>query len=129
VASFVNLMQLAGTLDAEDHPFIEVEGQEVACVTAFETAGSQAALFRLLAGQRIPAHTHSAIDDIFFGVRGTGRIRIWRDGGETEDHQVEAGTLVVVTPETPHEVSCAGDEFCYILLQAPREHYDNLPYP
>jgi hypothetical protein len=100
VASFVNLMQLAGTLDAEDHPFIEVEGQEVACVTAFETAGSQAALFRLLAGQRIPAHTHSAIDDIFFGVRGTA-----------------------------HEVSCAGDEFCYILLQAPREHYDNLPYP
>lgn len=124
----VDLQQLTQTLEGEGHPTIEVEGQEIACISAFESGESQAALFLLGPGQRIPAHTHSAIDDIFFGVKGQGRIRTWNPGGETEDHRVGPGTLIVVTPETPHEVSCTGDEFCYLLLQAPRERYDNLPY-
>jgi quercetin dioxygenase-like cupin family protein len=107
---------------------IEVEGQRIACVQVLETARSQAALFRLGPGQRIPAHTHSAIDDIFFGLRGHGRIRTWDRQGAPRDHPIEAGTVFLVEPETPHEVSCAGDEFCYVLLQAPKELYDSHHY-
>ena len=98
---------------------IDVEGQRIACATLFETSRSRAAIFRLRPGQRIPAHTHSSIDDVFFCVRGVGRIRTWA---------VEPGMVFLVEPGTPHEVSCAGDEFCYVLLQAPAEQYDSRHY-
>jgi quercetin dioxygenase-like cupin family protein len=104
---------------------IDVAGQRIAYAPLFETQRSQAAVFRLLEGQRIPAHTHSAIDDIFFGVRGRGRIRTWDGHGAARDQAVGPGMVVLVEPETPHEVSCAGDDFCYVLLQAPKERYDS----
>jgi quercetin dioxygenase-like cupin family protein len=107
---------------------IDVEGQRIACATLFETSRSRAAIFRLRPGQRIPAHTHSSIDDVFFCVRGVGRIRTWDTGGVPHDHAVEPGMVFLVEPGTPHEVSCAGDEFCYVLLQAPAEQYDSRHY-
>lgn len=109
-------------------PVIEVDGQRITGSVLFETSQSQAAVFRLGPGQRIPAHTHSAIDDIFFCVRGAGHIRIWDAAGTPRDHPIAPGTVFVVPPETPHEVSCAGREFCYVLLQAPKEQYDNHRY-
>ncbi len=124
----IDLQQLAETLRSDGHPAIDVEGQAIPCVTAFKTIQSQAALFLLRPGQHIPAHTHTSIDDIFFGVEGRGRIRTWNAGGQPEDRHVEPGTLLAIPPETPHEVSCADDEFCYLLLQAPREQYDNISY-
>jgi quercetin dioxygenase-like cupin family protein len=113
---------------ARGGPTIDVAGQRIACAPLFETARSQAALFRLLPGQRIPAHRHSAIDDIFFCVRGRGRIRIWDAAGTARDHPIEPGAVFMVQPETAHEVACAGDEFCYVLLQAPKELYDSHAY-
>lgn len=124
----IDLQQLAETFKSEGQPTIEVEGQVISCIMVFQTSQSQAALFLLRSGQHIPAHTHSSIDDIFFGVRGRGRIRTWNTEGGPDDRHVEAGTLVVVPPETPHEVYCVGDEFCYLLLQSPKEQYDNIPY-
>ena len=97
---------------------------EIAYAPLFETARSRARLYRLRPGQRIPAHSHSSIDDIFYCVRGQGRIRTWESGGTTQDHSIEPGTVFLVEPETPHEVSCRGTEFCFVLLQAPRERYD-----
>ncbi|HKV46253.1 MAG TPA: cupin domain-containing protein [bacterium] len=123
-----DLNQAADRL-ARGGPTIDVEGQQIACAPLFETARSQAALFRLRPGQRIPAHRHSAIDDIFFCIRGRGRIRTWDAGGAAVDHPVEPGAVFLVQPETPHEVACAGDEFCYVLLQAPKELYDSHAYP
>jgi len=97
---------------------------EIAFVPLFETARSRARLYRLRPGQRIPAHTHNFIDDIFYCVRGEGRIRTWDSGETVRDHSIEPGTVFLVEPETPHEVSCQGDEFCFVILQTPRERYD-----
>ncbi len=112
----------------KEGPTIDVEGQQIACAVLFETSRSQAALFWLRPGQRIPAHTHSFIDDVFFCVRGHGRIRTWDADGAAQDYPVEPGTVFLVEPETPHEVSCLEGEFCYVLLQAPRERYDSHHY-
>jgi quercetin dioxygenase-like cupin family protein len=128
MTSCLDLVELVERSAREGGPAIEIEGQMITCHPAFETPRTQAALFRLQAGQRIPAHMHSAVDDIFFGVRGTGRIRIWDSTGGTQEHRLEAGTLIVVTPETPHEVSCVGDEVWYVLVQAPKALYDNMAY-
>lgn len=113
---------------AQGGPTIEITGQQIASAVLFETPRCQAAVFRLRPGQRIPAHTHSAIDDVFFCVGGAGRIRTWDVGGAAHDHSIEPGTVVLVPPETPHEVSCAGDAFSYVLLQAPAERYDSHRY-
>ncbi|GEM_PF-2089510 len=126
-ARSVDVTQAVAKLAQGGH-VIEVEGQQIARTVLFETAQSQAAVFRLGPGQRIPAHTHSAIDDIFFCVGGQGRIRVWDADGAPHDHAIAPGVVFVVPPETPHEVSCAGGEFCYVLLQAPKERYDNRRY-
>lgn len=94
----------------------------------YETARSQAELYLLRPGQRIPAHQHSAIDDVFVGVRGRGRIRVWDADGEHMDHAVEPGSVLVVEPGSPPEVSCDGDEFCYVLTQSPKDEYDSVSY-
>ncbi len=107
---------------------VNVAGQQIACSSLFDTPRCEAALFRLRPGQLIPAHTHAAIDDVFFGLRGRGRIRTWDARGVPHEHPVEAGTMVLVEPETPHEVACAGDEFCYILLQTPKDRGDHHAY-
>ena len=97
---------------------------EIAYAPLFETARSRVRLYWLRPGQRIPAHTHSFVDDIFYCIRGSGRIRTWDSGGTAQEHAIEPGTVFLVEPETPHEVSCRGDEFCFVILQAPRERYD-----
>ena len=61
-------------------------------------------------------------------MRGRGRIRTWDASGKAADRVVEAGSVVVIEPGTPHEVSCAGDEFCYVLTQSPKDEYDNVSY-
>lgn len=124
----VDLHRLADTLKSEDRPTVDVDGQVISCVVAFQTAQSQTTLFLLAPDQHIPAHTHNSIDDIFFGLEGTGRIRTWDAAGQSQDWDVKPGTMVVVPPETPHEVFCAGAEFCYLLLQTPKDRYDNIPY-
>ena len=108
---------------------VDVNGQPILCVSVYETARSQAEIYLLRPGQRIPPHMHSAIDDVFVGVRGRGRIRTWDAAGEPIDHIINAGTVLVVEPGNPHEVSCAGDEFCYVLTQSPKEQYDSVSYP
>ncbi len=106
----------------------EVHGQPILCVSVYETSRSQAEMYLLRPGQRIPAHRHSAIDDVFVGIRGRGRIRTWDRAGKPVDHTIEAGSVLVVEPGNPHEVSCLGDEFCYVLTQSPKDEYDNVSY-
>jgi hypothetical protein len=67
-------------------------------------------------------------DGVGVGVRGRGRIRTWDPAGSAVDHLIEAGSVLVVEPGNPHEVSCAGDEFCYVLTQSPKEQYDSVSY-
>jgi quercetin dioxygenase-like cupin family protein len=107
---------------------VEVDGQPILCVSVYETPRSQAEMYLLSPGQRIPAHQHTGIDDVFVGMRGRGRIRTWDAGGKSVDHMIEAGSVLVVEPGNPHEVSCAGEEFCYVLTQSPKEQYDSLSY-
>jgi len=123
-----DLNALMRLLDSGGVAPVEVDGQPILCVSVYETSRSQAEMYLLRPGQRIPAHRHSAIDDVFVGIRGRGRIRTWDRAGEPVDHTIEAGSVLVVEPGNPHEVSCLGDEFCYVLTQSPKDEYDNVSY-
>jgi len=109
----------SGTVEPED-----IDGQPTLSLRVYETERSQAELYLLRPGQKIPAHQHSGIDDVFLGVRGQGQIRIWDPAGNHVDHVVKAGVIVVVEPGTPHEVSSVDGDFVYVLTQSPRERYD-----
>lgn len=123
----VKLRTLVESLRSGDVAPVDVDGQPILAVQVYETDRSQAELYLLRTGQRIPAHRHSAIDDVFLVLEGRGRIRIWDSDGKQSDHVVERGAVMVVEPGTAHEVSCDGDEFVYVLTQSPKEHYDLLP--
>lgn len=123
----VRLQTLVESLRSGDVAPVDVDGQPILAVQVYETDRSQAELYLLRTGQRIPAHRHSAIDDVFLVLEGRGRIRIWDSDGKQFDHVVERGAVMVVEPGTAHEVSCDGDEFVYVLTQSPKEHYDLLP--
>ena len=128
MATAKDLNGLVELLDSGGVAPVEVDGQQILCVTVYETARSQAEMYLLRPGQRIPPHKHSAIDDVFVGVRGLGRIRTWDPASRAVDHLIEAGSVLVVEPGNPHEVSCAGDDFCYVLTQSPKEQYDSVSY-
>ncbi|TAN31800.1 cupin domain-containing protein [bacterium] len=128
MAASRDLNALVDRLLAGGGTAVDVEGQPILFLPVYETPRSQAELYLLRSGQRIPAHRHSAIDDVFVGVRGRGRVRVWDADGKHEDHTVEPGSVVVVEPGSPHEVSCAGEEFCYVLTQSPKEAYDSVSY-
>jgi len=48
---------------------VEVDGQQIPCVSVYETARSRALMYLLRSGQRILPHKHSAIDDVFVTYR------------------------------------------------------------
>lgn len=123
----VNLEALVAKMRSGGVEPADVAGQPILCAPVYETQRSQAELYLLRPGQKIPAHVHSAIDDVFVGVSGRGLIRTWDAAGNQTDHSVVAGSVVVVEPGTAHEVSCAGDEFGYVLTQSPKESYDIHP--
>ncbi len=128
MATSQDLNVLVEQLRSGSVPTVDVAGQPIRCASVYETARSQAELYLLTAGQKIPAHEHSAIDDVFVGLRGRGRIRIWNAEGDHVDQDIEPGWVVVVEPGDPHEVSCNGDEFCYVLTQSPKDEYDSVSY-
>ena len=128
MATLKDLNALVHLLDSGGVAPVEVDGQQILCVSVYETLRSQAEMYLLRSGQRIPPHKHSAIDDVFVGMRGRGRIRTWDGAGKPVDHTIEAGSVLVVEPGNPHEVSCLGDEFFYVLTQSPNDEYDNVSY-
>ena len=64
------LTALVDLLDSGAVAPVEVDGQPILCVSVYETARSQAEMYLLRPGQRIPPHKHSAIDDVFVGLGG-----------------------------------------------------------
>lgn len=124
----VNLQALVKRLRSGDVAPVDVDGQAILAVQVYETDRSQAELYLLRAGQKIPAHRHSAIDDVFLVLDGRGRIRTWDSHGNHHDHAVERGAVIVVEPGTAHEVSCQGEEFVYVLTQSPKERYDMVAF-
>lgn len=124
----MNLDELLASLRSGRVAAVDVAGQPILCTAVYETDRSQAEIYLLRPGQKIPAHVHSEIDDVFLGVSGRGLVRTWGAGGHATDQTVVAGTVVVVEPGTPHEVSCSGDEFGYVLTQSPKERYDIRPH-
>jgi len=128
MATLHDLNALVDQLRSGDVPAVEVAGQPIRCVPVYETARSQAELYLLRSGQRIPAHQHSAIDDVFLGVQGRGRIRTWDAHRRHVNHTTEPGSVLVVEPGNPHEVWCDSDEFCYVLTQSPKDEYDSVSY-
>jgi quercetin dioxygenase-like cupin family protein len=113
-----DLNALVHLLDSVGVAPMEVDGQAILCVSVYETSRSQAEIYLLGLGQRIPPHKHSAICAVFVGIRGRGRIRTWDGAGTPVDHTIEAGSVLVVEPGNPHEVSCLGDEFFYVSRKA-----------
>lgn len=120
----MNLDELVERLRSGTVEPVNVDGEPIVSVRVYETERSQAELYLLRRGQRIPAHRHSAIDDVFLGVRGRAQIRVWDVAGAHVDQILAANVVVVVEPGTPHEVSCLDDEAAYVLTQSPKEHYD-----
>lgn len=123
-----NLNEMAERLSSYDAPHVEVAGQRVSSIRVFETARTQSELWRLTPGQHIPPHQHSGIDDVFFCIRGEGTVRTWDADGRVVEHALLPGSVILVEPNTPHEVSCSADDLCYVLLQAPKELYDVAEY-
>ncbi len=120
-----DLEKLARSLaDSTAGRSIDVAGQNVRIHEVFTTDLTQAVLYSLRTGQTIPRHHHTGIDDVFFGVRGRGRIRTWREGGLVVELVVAPNCIHAVMPGTVHEVVSDSDDFAYLLLQAPKEDYD-----
>jgi quercetin dioxygenase-like cupin family protein len=120
-----DLEALARSLaDATAGRSIDVAGQNVRIQEVFTTDLTQAVLYSLRSGQTIPRHHHTGIDDIFLGVRGSGRVRKWREHGQVDEIVIAPGSIHVVTPGTVHELVSDSDDFAYLLLQAPKEDYD-----
>jgi len=64
-----DLNALVHLLDSGGVAAVEVDGQQILCVSVYETSRSQAEMCLLRPGQRIPPHKHSAIDDFFVTYR------------------------------------------------------------
>lgn len=127
--SSVELARLAAGLDdgSVTGSRIEVAGQQILVKEIFTTSLTQAVLYSLRKGQTIPAHRHTGIDDIFFGVRGSGHVRTWDEQGGQAENPITAGSIYAVRPGTVHELVSDSDDFAYVLLQAPKEEYDLIP--
>lgn len=103
---------------------VQVGAQTIKTQGVLDTEHTQAVLYWLRAGQAIPRHRHTGIDDIFLGLRGRGRVRHWGDDGGADEIRISPGRIHAVVPGTVHEVVSDSDDFVYLLLQAPREDYD-----
>jgi quercetin dioxygenase-like cupin family protein len=119
-----DVLGAADNLREPGAPRVTLGRHELARAVLFQTDRSEAKLYRLAPADVIPAHTHSYIDDIFVPVSGRGLIREWAADGSVHDHLVGPGEIYLIEPETPHEVSCAAAEFCFVLIQSPRGRYD-----
>ncbi|MGH7764137.1 MAG: cupin domain-containing protein [Candidatus Dormibacteraceae bacterium] len=129
VVAPLNLYALAaglrdGTVEGQT---VVVGEQSVRIHEVFTTEFTQAVLYVLRSGQTIPRHRHTGIDDVFLGILGEGRIRVWSAGGDVVDLELKPGSMKVITPGTVHEVVSDSDGFAYLLLQAPKEGYDLIP--
>ena len=108
MATLKDLNALVHLLESGGVAPVEVDGQQILCVSVYETSRSQAEMYLLRSGQRIPPHKHSAIDDVFVGMRGRGRIRTWDGAGKPVDHTIEAGSVLVVEPGHPQTAAHQG---------------------
>jgi quercetin dioxygenase-like cupin family protein len=61
----------------------------------------QVAVGRLLAGDRIEAHTHPDMDEYYFFLKGNGTMRV-----DESTYELKAGTFIIVTAGSEHELSC-----------------------
>ena len=127
--SSIDLPKLAAGLDngSVAGTKIEVAGQEITIADVLTTDQTQVVLYSLRNGQNIPAHRHTAIDDIFLGVRGRGRVKTWDEKQVQSDHPIQAGSIYAVAPGTVHELVSESDDFAYVLMQFPKEDYDLIP--
>jgi len=120
----VDLRDLFGGLAAPDGPRVEVEGRALRSVEAFSASHTRGEAWTLSAGDRIPAHFHKGIDDVFVGVRGEGTVTTWGTDGEASSERLGEGCIVVVGAGTPHMVTCGTGFVSYVLIQSPPEHDD-----
>jgi quercetin dioxygenase-like cupin family protein len=61
----------------------------------------------LAPGEAPPLHQHPDTEQIFYVLRGHGRLTI---GGEAETLAVAPGDVVRIPPATLHSIECAGAE-------------------
>jgi len=73
-----------------------------------EAETSEAFMVVLEPGEAPPLHQHDDTEQVFYVVRGTGRLHI----GADEDRQfpVAPGDLVRIPRGTPHRIQCQGSE-------------------
>jgi quercetin dioxygenase-like cupin family protein len=72
-----------------------------------ESATAEAFLLILAPGEVTPGHTHEDAEQLFYVLRGEGRLGIGED--QKEFHPVKAGDLIRIPLSTWHRIYCGGD--------------------
>ena len=72
-------------------------------------------LVRFDAGGGVEEHVNDEVDVIFFGVAGSGSVRV--DG---EEHALSAGTLVFVPRGSGRSTGASSDGFAYLTVHRRR---------
>jgi mannose-6-phosphate isomerase-like protein (cupin superfamily) len=68
---------------------------------------SEAFMVILEPGEAPPLHVHDDTEQIFYIVRGAGKLEI---EGEATHFAVQPGDLVRIPPHKPHRIHCEGEE-------------------
>ena len=91
-------------------------GGRVGVIWALERSGDlNANLVRFDAGGGVGEHVNEEVDVLFFGVAGSGSVRV--DGKE---HALSAGALVFVSRGARRSTSTLSDGFAYLTVHRRR---------
>jgi quercetin dioxygenase-like cupin family protein len=88
----------------------------------------QSAVFRVAPGSGVPVHLHSAVYDLFIGVKGLLEIRYEGQQGHGT-FELRAGGFCAMPPGVKHEIfnPSLTEEAFFVSVHAPHEGYDFVP--
>lgn len=99
----------------------------------FHTSGEvKWSVIRLRPGSgEVPAHSHNRCWDYFIPLSGRAVIETKTKDGEAKEYEMQPGAFLAVPPEEVHRVcnrsEKEGEEFVFLIAQAPRKVYDFVP--
>lgn len=113
----------------EDMTRVAFESRRPGCAKGVMHVESsvQTAVFHVAPGSGVPAHLHSAVYDLFVGVKGLLQIR-YEGQRERGVFELKPGGFCAMPPGVKHEVFNPGAEDAYFLIvHAPHDGYDFVP--
>lgn len=89
-----------------------------------ETEGLRVSILTLAAGEQVPWHHHSEIDDIFVCLEGPMCVK---QRGPEEDVVLNPGDKHTVPANRPHQVAGVNGENCRFVIVQGLGTYDYIP--